>query len=315
MQIGNFELESQIINGGGVVKNSIDARQMAQTGVGAVLGGSFTLDSKIGNSPNGETVYYHDPVTGITYNSLGMPNMGIRELAKHELSEMIEITHDHGKPFILNFAPITEDPVTEIIEMGMVLADSGIEGLDGLEINASCPNVVMEDGSRHELLSHHPEKMKSALLVACDVSLEYLPVDLILVRISPFRSQDDVVSTVLTLKESGVGAVVGFNTFPGGVPVDEQGNNILDVPGGAGGQSGAGMCSDAEEQTRWLAQAADFMGCSFDIVGSNGVHDAASMKKRIDLGASAVSLTTLFFESPNWSTAVDNLLQEYSEIV
>ncbi len=51
---------------------------MSETPVGAILGGSFALDDRPGMGPNGEVVYYHDPVSGITYNVLGMPGKGIR---------------------------------------------------------------------------------------------------------------------------------------------------------------------------------------------------------------------------------------------
>lgn len=106
MKIGNYELESPLFNAGGVVKTVENVRMMASTGVGAVLLGSYTLEPRVGNSPNGETVYYHDRAAGTTYNSLGMPNKGIKEVAR-DLPEMIKIAHDLGKPVVLNVAPVS----------------------------------------------------------------------------------------------------------------------------------------------------------------------------------------------------------------
>ena len=299
---------------GGLVKTVEDVRLMAATAVGAVLAGSFTLEPRAGNSPNGEVVYYHDLSTGGTYNSLGMPNKGLVEVAA-SLNEMIDIAHDHGKPFILNFAPVTSDPRAEVIRMAKVLSAAKVENLDAIELNASCPNVVTEDGSRHELLSYHPSLLGEVLYELSDIGVNEVPFETLMVRISPFRQRSDALDLAKVFQETFTNAVSAFNTFPGGVPLDPAGRQILQVPGGAGGKSGAAMTASAEEQTVWLAEARAHIGADFDIIGSNGVIDGETMKKRLDLGASAVSATTLFWESRSWGEAANRILQEYSELV
>jgi dihydroorotate dehydrogenase len=309
MQIGNYELDSPLINAGGVVKSVEDVRLMAQTAVGAVLAGSYTLEPRAGNSPNGETVYFHDTCTGTTYNSLGMPNKGMEAVAA-ELQEMIDIAHDHGKPFILNFAPVTDNPVGEVNTLAEILARAKVEELDAIELNASCPNVVTPNGGRHELLSHHPKLLAEVLFELSDISVNEVPFKDLLVRISPFREKADVGTLTRRLQEVGVSAVSAFNTFPGGKPLDKARQPILQVPGGIGGQSGAGMRSAAERQTTWLAEA----NGNFEIIGSNGIIDGRSMKRRLDIGATAVSASTLFYEAENWGRAVDRVLREYEEL-
>jgi dihydroorotate dehydrogenase len=314
MIIGAYEMESPLMNAGGVVKTIEDVRMMAQTGVGAILAGSYTLEPRVGNSPNGERVYYHDEVTGITYNSLGMPNNGIAEVAK-ELPEMISIAHDLGKPFILNIAPVTSNPAAEIAVMLGILEDAGIRELDGLELNAGCPNVVTADGGRHELLSHHTDLLGETVSEIIDVSNRGMRLGSLMVRISPFRDKSDATNIAKLLVDVPVDFVSAFNTFPGGIPVDSVGNNVLQVPGGAGGQSGAGKALLAEEQTLWLVEARDHAGIGFEILGSNGIQNARSMKSRMDIGASAVSLTTLFYEARSWGSAVSNLLDNYADLI
>lgn len=315
MFIGEYEMESPLMNAGGVVKSLEDVRMMAETGVGAIIAGSYTLEPRVGNSPNGETVYYHDSETGITYNSLGMPNQGIREVAQ-ELPEMIRIAHDFGKPLVLNIAPVSDDPSTEIIEMFGILSMAGIEKLDGVELNAGCPNVVTEDGGRHELLSHHSDMLGDTLHELHDIMEFDLHVGNLMVRISPFRNRTDALNLVELLASVNVNTVSAFNTFPGGVPLDASGKQILQVPNGIGGQSGPGKAELAEEQTQWLLDAqADEPYADFEIVGSNGVIDAGGMKRRLDLGAKAVSVTTLFYQSPSWKVAVNKLLDDYASLV
>jgi dihydroorotate dehydrogenase len=306
-------MESPLMNAGGVVKSVEDVKMMSQTAVGAVLAGSFTLEPRIGNSPNGETVYYHDPQSGATYNSLGMPNQGLEAVAK-ELPEMIKISHDHGKPFIFNFAPVTTDPVEEIIAMSGVLARSKLEDLDAIELNASCPNVVTADGGRHAILSHSPDQLGEVLDELSDIGSNEVSFGSLIVRVTPFRDYEDALLLAEQLDRSVVDAVSAFNTFPNVRPLDEQGRLVLQVPGGRGGQSGGLATSHIEIQTAWLVTARDQIGASFDIIGSNGVTDALSMKRRLDIGASAVSATTLFYESTDWGRAVDAILEEFVDI-
>ena len=245
---------------------------------------------------------------------MGMPNQGIEALAK-DLPDMIRIAHDAGKPFILNLAPVSDDPADEVINMFGILSRAGIEELDAVELNASCPNVVTEDGGRHELLSHHPELLGATLSEIHDISANELAIGSLLVRISPFREQADAANLARLLGDIGVDAVSAFNTFPGGVPLNAAGEHILQVPNGAGGQSGPGLANAAEKQTQWLLQAKEEAGATFDVIGSNGIIDAASMKQRLDIGAKAVSLTTLFTEAPStWRSAVDTLLYDYSQL-
>jgi dihydroorotate dehydrogenase len=316
MNIGPYQLEAPLVNAGGLVKSPEDVDRMARTPVGAVLGGSFTLDERVGNSPGGEVVYYHDPVTATTYNSLGMPNKGVRALAASgELQRMIDIAHDLGKPFILNIAPVTDDPVGEVIAMSEQLARAKIDNLDALELNASCPNVVLDNGGRHEILSHHPQLLGRVLSELSHISASEVPLGTMLVRVSPFRDAADAVNLAEVSNENGVAIVSAFNTFPGGRPTKKSGGAVLKVPGGVGGQSGLGMASRAEEQTGWLIDARTVTNSTFEIMGSNGIGDALTMKRRLELGCAAVSATTLFWQSASWGNAASRLLSDYADLL
>lgn len=136
-----------------------------------------------------------------------------------------------------------------------------------------------------------------------------------MVRVSPFRQREDAAALASAIKESSAQVVSAFNTFPGEVPLTDDGKQILQVPGGAGGKSGAAMSSKAEEQTTWLLEARAAVGANFNVIGSNGVHDGETMKRRLDLGASAVSATTLFWEARNWGEAANKVLSDYAELI
>ncbi|HSH17934.1 MAG TPA: hypothetical protein VK978_00985 [Candidatus Saccharimonadales bacterium] len=311
MRIGEYTMESPLMNAGGLVKTVADARLMARTAVGAILPGSYTLEPRAGNGSHGERVYYHDPTTGITYNSLGMPNCGMAAVAD-DLPEMIDIAHDHGKPLIFNFAPVTSDPIGEVIRAFEILEQKAIS-LDGFELNASCPNVVIVGGARHEILSAHPGLFGDVAGEISDISVNKVGIGTIIARISPFGNPGDEHGLVVASKGS-LDAFSGFNTFPGGRPRRPDGSDVLEVPGGIGGQSGPGMTSLAEAQTVRLLAAIKKHDADIEVIGSNGIADAGAMKRRLDLGVSAVSATTLFWEAQSWAKAADKLLRDYAEL-
>lgn len=314
MYIGAYELESPFINAGGVASTIEGVRKLAPTGLGAILI-STTLEKSIGNSPNGETVYYHDPETRITYNARGLPNKGVRNLvADAELTEMIDYAHYHHKPLILNFAPVTDDPELEIDEAFSLLVEAGIEELDGFELNASCPNVVLPDGGRHDILSHDPPKLQASLERINEIANNYLYIGSRLVRIAPLLDRTNLVNLGMAFKRTDIDAVSAFGTFPGGRPLDNRGKEILQVPGGTGGMSGPGMQHEAELQTMWLNDVRRDQAGRYDIIGSNGIHDAESVRRRLRLGASVVSGTTLFYESLSWPNMVNGLLNDLVEL-
>src|SRR5579885_3518334 len=109
-RIGHLEdIQSPWGNAGGVVKTVEDVERMAKTGVGWIEAGSYTLEPRPGNGPNGERVYYHNPETGETFNSLGMPNKGM-DVVETEIPEMAHIARTHNKKLVVNVAPVSADP-------------------------------------------------------------------------------------------------------------------------------------------------------------------------------------------------------------
>ncbi len=228
---------------------------------------------------------------------------------------MIDVYHDNGKNFILNFAPVSPDPLEEVNTLAEILSDSGIGNLDALELNASCPNVVMENGKRHDLLSYHPELLGRVLLELSDISANLLSIGTMMVRISPFKDNMNFVLLAEELAEGGVDVVTAFNTFPGGHPKNSLGEDILEAGDGIGGRSGIGMSKIAEVLTDKLIGARNALDGRFEVIGSNGVGDAETMKRRLDLGCVAVSATTIFWESNNWGEAATTLLRDYAELI
>jgi dihydroorotate dehydrogenase len=307
-RIGHLEVESPWGNAGGVVKRVEDVELMAHTGVGWIEPGSYTIPKRIGNSPNGEVVYYHNPETGETGNALGMPNKGI-DIVETEIPEMVEIAEAYGKKLIVNVAPVSEEPAVETQELVTRVLEAGAHGVI---LNAGCPNVVTSDGGRHEILSTNPKALGLVLNGLRPIVEKYD--QRIFIRTSPAVSSKHARDIMLVIRRSGVvGGVFVPNTEPGFMPQNADGTPILEVPGNIGGKSGPATAPDARKQTAWAIKALRNSG--IDVVSSGGIMNGKELDMRLKLGAIAGAGTTFFYESAEegWSEATDRLLREFAE--
>jgi dihydroorotate dehydrogenase len=328
LSIGSLEhLESPFGNAGGVVKRLEDVERMAKTGVGWIEAGSYTLEQRLGNEydTNGDLiidektgnailVYYHDPETGQTFNSLGMPNKGIDKVYK-EIPEMSQIAHAHNKALVVNVAPVSAAPADETRTLVALAFEAGA---DEVIVNGGCPNVVLEDGTRKEILSTNPEALRKVLCGLKPVVERFKPVWL---RISSQYNYDSAKKVFRVIESSGmVSTVLDPNTFPGKGPLDNDGQPILGVANNIVGKSGPATSGDSLKQVK---MARDILnGSKIDLVASGGIMDnenigviaAEQMKRCMDLGAVGVAGTTFFYENPDWREATHKLLSDFAEL-
>lgn len=320
-RIGHLVVESPFGNAGGVVKTVEDVEAMAKAGVGWVEAGSYTLEPRRGNAWNEETgqydkrVYCHNPDTGETFNSFGMPNKGMDEVAR-DMPEMVRTAHAFGKPLVVNVAPVSEAPVEESVELVRRAYEAGA---DAVLLNAGCPNVVTAGGGRKEILSHNPRRLYEVLEAIGSIAGTHALFPKVFVRTSPVDSQEQALQVVRAMEAANnVGAVFTPNTWPNHVPLAPDGTRILDVPGGAGGLSGPATKDAAREQTYWFA-----LQSLFNVVSSGGIDNGYELHSRLYVpgqrvlgravhAAVAGAGTTLFYESEDWQESVDKLLREFA---
>lgn len=300
-KIGHLEgIESPWGNAGGVVKTIEDVDQMAHTGVGWIEAGSYTLEPRVGNSPNGELVYYHNPQTGATFNSLGMPNKGMEEVEK-EIPEMATIAHAYNKKLVINVAPVSDKPVGESVEL---VRRAYQAGADAVLLNAGCPNVVTDGGGRHEILSHNASALQSVLSGLAGVIEQYKPIFL---RTSPMGDYGKASWVYGSIPDGLVSAIFTPNTWGGNKPLDHNGEPVLQVPGGLGGKSGPATAGQAQIQANFASNLCPHI----DVVRSGGITNASELKRALGSGALAGAGTTFYYESQNgWQDDTARLLTE-----
>lgn len=305
-QIGHLsDIESPWANAGGVAKTIEDVELLSRAGVGWVEAGSYTRELRLGNGANGETVYYHNTLTGQTYNSLGMPNKGF-DLVETEIPEMKRITDAYNKKLVVNIAPVGLDPAQESVEL---TRRAYAAGADAVLLNAGCPNVVTEDGGRHEILSRSPYDFYNVLTALGGLKLP------IFVRISPQSSYGDMKRICDVVRRSKtVSALFAPNTWPGYIPLNtETGEPILEVPGGAGGLSGPATAKEAATQTNWAL--AGLKGSEIDVVRSGGITTGRELGKCLVDGAAGAAGSTFYYESKNgWKDDTNQMLSELAEV-
>jgi dihydroorotate dehydrogenase len=314
-ELAGVELDSPLVNAAGSINGTNvetilrEVELLADTGIGAITGGSFTVPAQEGNAAKfGEPVYYHDPVNGKTYNSMGLPNIG--KDAAVELAPQV-ISRANGKPVIYSGSPTNAPEHGSSVEQATRLAYDFLEtGVDLVEINVSCPNVVTEGGGRKPIMGYDLETMQELISSLTEQVGEGQKLG---VKLPPYLSDDErLVATDLAkiLRASNVFRfIVTANTIPNQEPLNEQGEHILTVPGGKGGMSGSATKQTGREQLElWREQ----MGDSVDIVSTLGVDSGKELKTRLQLGAVAAGGVTFLWESSNWKNAVTKVLFDFA---
>lgn len=324
-------LESPWGNAGGVVKKVEDVEKMANTGVGWIEAGSYTLEPRLGNEYDPETgklkldeetgepikVYHYDPKTGEATNSLGMPNKGM-DVVEKEIPEMVKIAEAYGKKLVVNIAPVTSEPIEETKEL---VARSYEGGAHAVILNGGCPNVETGGGGREEILTLYPGTTFLVLDGLTEIVQKYHKVQ---IRVSPQKS----IAKARELYESviradTVSAVWVPNSWPNHQPLEENGKPILGVSGGIGGLTGPATSPLAQQQTAWALEFLNRSG--IDVVRSGGIMDfkdeylevnaARALKRSLSMGAVAAAGSTFYYESKNgWAEDTDRLLQEFDKL-
>lgn len=316
--VAGVEFESPLVNAAGSINDTSEERilhevgLLADTGIGAITVGSFTIPRQDGNEAKfGSPTLIIDKDSGRTYNSMGLPNIGI-EAAKTLLPKVIERAHDKGKPVIASVSSTlhSDEIGGSLAQLTRLVGDALETGVDLVEVNTSCQNTVTADGGRKPIIGYDLETM-AGLVDALE----------------PFtRNQDSKVGVklppYLTLEEMDVASslskifiarrVFGFITLPntigGQIPVDSEGNPRLSVPTGMGGMSGPATKHIGRMQ---LVLWEGLVGDDIDIISTLGVDSGKELMKRMELGAAAAGGVTFLWQSSNWKRAVTDMLTEF----
>jgi dihydroorotate dehydrogenase len=263
VSLAGMRLANPIALAAGFDKTGEHVDALGRLGFGYVVCGTFTRRPRAGH-PKPRIVRY--PRRRSMANAMGLPNPGA-EAAAATLARL-----RRTGPRVASIAD--QDP-TDVVETHALLEPY----VDGIELNASCPNVSWgrdRDNEAHlaSLLRELGTRRSTPLFV----------------KLPPFRTEVER-EVVLSLAEIAHRAGVDGLTVSNTVPVGERRLSV-----GAGGLSGRALLEGTVANLREVRAAT---GGAVPLNASGGIFTAAEALTCIEAGATTVQVYTgLVFEGP-----------------
>lgn len=248
--------------------------------VGAVVSKGVTPKPRAGNGG----VRIAETPAGML-NSIGLENPGIEAFCRDILPEAAKLP----TAFIVN---ISADTAEEYGEMAQML---DVEGVDGIEVNISCPNVK-EGGI---VFGTDP---KQAARVTQEVK-KYTKKPVI-VKLSP--NVTDITQMARAVEEAGADAVSLINTLTGmAIDVEKRQPLLGNITGGLSGPAIKPVA------LRMVYQAAQAV--SIPVIGMGGIQTGEDVAAFLLVGASAVEIGAENFANPRAVVEAAEGLDAYLE--
>lgn len=248
--------------------------------VGAVVSKGVTPKPRAGNGG----VRIAETPAGML-NSIGLENPGIEAFCRDILPEAAKLP----TAFIVN---ISAGMAEEYGEMAQML---DVEGVDGIEVNISCPNVK-EGGI---VFGTDP---KQAARVTQEVK-KYTKKPVI-VKLSP--NVTDITQMARAVEEAGADAVSLINTLTGmAIDVEKRQPLLGNITGGLSGPAIKPVA------LRMVYQAAQAV--SIPVIGMGGIQTGEDVAAFLLVGASAVEIGAENFANPRAVVEAAEGLDAYLE--
>lgn len=284
--LAGLDLKSCIYNASGV--NCItkkDLTILANSSTALTLSKSCTMNYRDGNPlPR----YYENDVCSI--NSSGLPNLGYKfygDIA-HELSKT--------KPYMISVSGLTHDNNIDILNY---LGDK--EGLSGVELNLSCPNIIGKPQTGYDF-----KKMDELLRRVSEINLQKKKLGLKLppyFDISHFNRVADIINNYK------IDFITCINSIGNGIVINPETDSVSIKP-----KNGFGGIGGIVVKPTSLANVRKFYELTkCDIVGCGGVVNGRDVYEHILCGAKAVQVGTQF--KREGISVFDRLSQELMEIM
>ncbi len=215
-------------------------------------------------------------------NAIGIHNIGVEALKK----EKLPLLRNSGTPVIVN---IWGENPGEFLEMADILNDA--EGIAGIEMNLSCPNVggrlFAQDGAAAASLLKDVRKRCRLPLIA---------------KLSP--QVTDIVEIAKACEDNGADAVSLINSFPA-MAIDIAGRKPL-LGNVTGGLSGPAIRPIAVKMVWDVSRAV-----KIPVVGMGGIMSAGDAVEFILAGAASIAVGTGNFVNPGVAEEIVDGIEDY----
>jgi len=256
--------------------------------LGTLYTKAVTLEPREGNPPPRLT----ETPCGLI-NSIGLANPGLDAFLREKLPYLQTLACS----IIVNVAGSTEDDyiaVVEEIESALSRSSpSGRSGVDGYEINVSCPNVA------HGGMSFGTDPLLIERLTA---RIRRLTDRAMIVKLSP--NVTDIAEVAKAAEAGGADAVSCINTLVG-MAIDTERCRPL-IARGTGGLSGPAIRPVGVACTWKVARAV-----SIPIIGLGGISTAGDALEYFLAGAVAIQVGTALFADPRAPLTILDGIREW----
>ena len=239
--------------------------------LGAIVCKGTTLHPRSGN----EQPRIVETASGML-NAIGLQNPGI-----HAVIEKFAPTWATWQtPVVVNIAGET---LEEYVAMAKLL--EGVEGVAGIEVNVSCPNVLAGGA----VFGANAETVASVTAVVRRATT--LP---LIVKLSP--NSGDARPTALAAASSGADAISLINTITA-ISIDTHKRRPT-LANGTGGLSGPALKPIALRMGNDVARELRLSHPQVPVIGIGGISNASDALEFLMAGASAIQIGTINFVNP-----------------
>ncbi len=247
--------------------------------LGAIVVKGISLKPREGNPPP-RTV---ETPCGML-NSIGLQNVGVETF----IQEKMPFLRLFSTPVIVN---IFGESIDEYRSVAFKL--SNVEGISGLEVNISCPNVEA-GGLIFGTDPHSAYKVVQAVRESTDLPL--------LVKLSP--NVTDIASIARSVREAGADAVSLINTVAGmSVDIETRRPRLGSVTGGL---SGPAIKPIALRMVWEVVRKADI-----PVIGVGGIMDSKDALEFLIVGTRAIQVGTANFINPRATMDIIDGIEKY----
>jgi dihydroorotate dehydrogenase (NAD+) catalytic subunit len=280
VSLGPLRLKNPVMTASGTFGYGLEYEPLVDlNALGAIVVKGLSLKPMAGNPPPRIV----ETACGML-NAIGLANVGLDVFLKEKLPELRQL----DTTIIVN---IYGHQMDEYEELGA--AFSGVEGVDALEVNVSCPNVEC-GGMAFGIDAGIAAQVTERVVRSTDKP--------VIVKLSP--NVTDIRAVAVAVEEAGAHAISLINTLTAmAVDIESRTPKLANV---FGGLSGPAIKPVALRMVYQVAQAV-----KVPLIGIGGIMDYRDALEFMIVGASAVEIGTANFVNPRASLDVIAGLNEH----
>lgn len=282
VSIGKLKLKNPVMTASGTFGYGAEfAEFLDLNSLGAVVMKGISVKPREGNPPP----RIHETACGML-NAIGLQNVGLEKFLKEKLPYM----RQYDTKVVANILGSTPE---EYVELAGSLEEAGV---DGIEMNVSCPNVEkggIEFCAEPEMLGGLIRQVRGAVRAAA-----------LIVKLSP--SATDIRVPARVAQEEGADAISLINTIPGmAINARTRRPMLANVIGGLSGPA----IKPVAVRMVWQASQA----VNIPVIGMGGIRSAEDAVEFMLAGATAVAVGTANFVNPSSAADIVQGIVKYME--